>query len=191
MDDKEKRTAIEKFSRLTAAFDDTSKERAGEKDAAEAIRRRATTAFARESAALPAMTLRGGNSVDSYRSPESYDEARDRPTDAYLEDFAFWGLGHLDAASWRHYLPLLIDYALRHEDDAKMAVEGLLHSLRPPDRQPPRLASLSDEQGAVIAAFLEYLCFNCGSVNSDFACQVLEEYWLPDSLYRLRNYGSL
>lgn len=171
---------------------DTPKVNDGEKEAAaEAIGRRATAAFAQQSASLPAMTLRGGNSVDSYLSPEPYDEARDRPSDAYLEDFAFWGLCHLDAASWRYYLPLLINYALRHQDDVKMVVEGLLHSLRPPDRQPPRLASLSEEQEAVIAAFLEHLCFSGGSVNSEFACQVLEEYWLPDSLYRRRNYESL
>jgi hypothetical protein len=164
---------------------DTPKASDGEKEvAAEAIGRRATAAFAEESASLPAMTLRGGKSVDSYLSPEPYDEVRDRPSEAYLEDFAFWGLCHLDAASWRHYLPLLIHYALRHEDDEKMVVEGLLHSLRPPDHQPPRLASLNKEQEAVIAAFLEYLCFNGGSGNSDFACQVLEEYWLPDSFYR-------
>lgn len=157
----------------------------GEKEAAaEDIDRRATAAFAEEIVSLPAMTLRGGNSVDSYLSPEPYDEARDYPSDEYLEEFAFWGLCHLDAASWRHYLPLLIHYALGREDDEKMVIEGLLHSLRPPDRQPPRLASLSEEQEAVIAAFLEYLCFSGGSVNSDFACQVLEEWWLPDSLYR-------
>jgi hypothetical protein len=151
---------------------------------------RLAAAFAREGASPPAMTLRGGNSVDSYLAPEPYDEARDHPSDAYLEDFAFWGLCHLDAASWRHYLPLLINYALRHEDDEKLVVEGLLHSLRPPDRQPPRLASLNEEQEAAIVAFLDYLCFQGDSVNSDFACQVLEEYWLPDSLYRLRNSES-
>jgi hypothetical protein len=171
---------------------DTPKVSAGEKEAtAEAIGRRATAAFVQDSASLPAMTLRGGNSVDSYLSPEPYDEVRDHQSEAYLEDFAFWGLCHLDAASWRHYLPLLIHYALRHQDDEKMVVEGLLHSLRPLDRQPPRLASLNKEQEAVIAAFLEHLCFSKVSVNSDYACQVLEEYWLPDSLYRLRDNESI
>ena len=43
--------------------------------------------------------------------------AHDQPTDAYLEGFAFWGLAYLDAQSWRHYLPRLIDYALRRPDD--------------------------------------------------------------------------
>lgn len=66
-----------------------------------------------------------------------------------------------------------------------------MHSLRPPDRQPPRLASLNEKQEAVIAAFLLYLCFSGGSVNRDFACQVLEEWWLPDSLYRRRSHESI
>ena len=152
--------------------------------AAAAIGSRAAMAFARDRAVPPNLSLRGGNAVDSYLLPEPYDEEFDRPDDAYLEAHTFWGLAHLDAASWRHYLPLLIDYTLRHPDDPKMVVEGLLHNLRPPDRQPPRLASLDGEQQAVIAAFLEFLCFEQGYADGDFSCQVLEEWWLPNALYR-------
>lgn len=155
-----------------------------EQAAAEAIARRAAAAFAGEQGSPPVVTLRGGNALDSYSSPEPYDQAEDQPTDDYLEAYTFWGLAHLDAASWRHYLPVLIDYALRHEDDPKMVVEGLLHNLRPPDRQPPRLTSLNEEQHSVVVVFLEHLCFSGASFNRDFACQVLEEWWLPDSLYR-------
>jgi hypothetical protein len=71
-------------------------------------------------------------------------------------------------------------------DDPKMAVEGLLHNLRPPDREPPRLASLTAEQEAVIVAFLEEVAFSEDSANRDFAMQVLEEWWIPDALYRKR-----
>jgi hypothetical protein len=69
-------------------------------------------------------------------------------------------------------------------DDPAMAVEGLLHSLRPPDREPPRLASLTVEQEAVIVAFLEDIAFSENSANGDFAMQVLEEWWIPGALYR-------
>lgn len=67
-----------------------------------------------------------------------------------------------------------------------MVVEGLLHNLRPPDREPPRLASLTAEQESVIVAFLDEVACSEDSANRDFAQQVLEEGWLPDALYRKR-----
>jgi hypothetical protein len=144
--------------------------------------------------AVPPVTLRGGDALDGYAHPPNYDAAVDDPTDAYLEKFAFSGLAHLDAASWRHYLPRLIDYALRHlrsNGPAAMAVEGLLWSLRPPDRQPPRLGSCTAEQQEVIVAFLETLAFDRDSAHQDFALQVLEEYWIPNALYRERPPGEV
>src|SRR6187431_1761195 len=110
---------------------------------------RAFEVFRTDAAALPPLTLRGANAVDSYNQPMPFSPAEDEPTDAYLEGFAFWGLGHLDAQSWRHYLPRLIDYAFRRPDDPAMVVEALVRSLRPPDRYPPRLAALSAEQETV------------------------------------------
>ena len=150
------------------------------------IRRRAGEVFHADALAAPRMTLRGGYAEDSYDSAPPPDPVLDEPTDAYLETYTFWGLAYLDPASWRHYLPRLINYSLRHMDDPKMAVEGLLHSLRPPDRDPPRLASLTADQEAVIVAFLEEVAFSGDSANRDFAMQVLEEWWLPDALYRKR-----
>lgn len=150
------------------------------------IRRRAGEVFHADALAAPRMTLRGGYAEDSYDSAPPPDPVLDEPTDAYLETYTFWGLAYLDPASWRHYLPRLINYSLRHMDDPKMAVEGLLHSLRPPDRDPPRLASLTADQEAVIVAFLEEVAFSEDSANRDFAMQVLEEWWLPDALYRKR-----
>jgi hypothetical protein len=132
------------------------------------------------------MTLRGGNAVDSYESAPPYDATLDQPTDAYLAAHTYWGLGYLDAASWRHYLPRLIDYTFRHiADPTTMAPEGLLYSLRPPDREPPRLATLNAEQEALIVAFLEELAYSddCAAYQSD-ALQILEEWWLPNALYR-------
>src|SRR4030095_16090600 len=105
------------------------------------IVRRALKAFRADAEAVPPLTLRGGNAVDGYDEAEP--RARDEPTDGYIEGFAFWGLGSLDAQSWRHYLPRLIDYAFRRPDDPAMAVEALMRSLRPPDRYPPRLWTLN------------------------------------------------
>ena len=79
----------------------------------------------------PPLTLRGGNAVDGYSQAVPFDPAEDEPTDAYFEAFAFWGLGYLDARSWRHYLPRLIDYAFRHPNDPAMVAEALVRSLRP------------------------------------------------------------
>lgn len=148
------------------------------------ISRRACEAFHADMLAAPAMTLRGGYAEDSYEYAPAPDRELDTLTDSYLETYTFWGLAYLDAASWRHYLPHLIDYAFRHMDDPMMVVEGLLHNLRPPDREPPRLASLTAEQEAVIVAFLEELAFSEDSANRDFAMQVLEEWWIPDALFR-------
>jgi hypothetical protein len=150
------------------------------------ISRRASEVFHADILAVPQMTLRGGEAEDSYNVAPAYDAVVDELTDAYLEAYTFWGLAYLDPASWRYYLPYLIDYTFRHMDDPKMAVEGFLYNLRPPDRQPPRLASLSAEQEAVIVLFLEEVAFSDDSANSDLALQVLEEWWVPNALYRKR-----
>ena len=150
------------------------------------ISRRAHEAFHADASVDPQMTLRGGYAVDSYDLAPPPDPVLDELTDTYLETYTFWGLGHLDPASWRYYLPHLFDYTFRHMDDPKMAIEGLLHNLRPPDREPPRLASLTVEQEAVIVAFLEEVAFSEDSANGDFAMQVLEEWWIPDALYQKR-----
>jgi hypothetical protein len=148
---------------------------------------RAFEAFRADTEAVPPLTLRGGSAVDSYDEAEPFDPARDEPTDAYIEGFAFWGLGYLDAQSWRHYLPLLIRYAFRRPDDPAMAVEALIRSLRPPDRYPPRLATLTADQEAVVVAFLETLALgdDTGRLQDD-AQQTLEEWWLPGARYRPR-----
>lgn len=148
---------------------------------------RAEAAFRVDAAAVPPMTLRGGDAVDCYTEPPASDPALDTPSDAYLETHAVFALPHLDAASWRHYLPRLIGYALRHPDDpGSMVTEALLWSLRPPDREPPRLGSLSAEQEAVVVAVLDVLAFHERSAHRDLAMQVLEEYWVPGALYRRR-----
>jgi hypothetical protein len=148
---------------------------------------RARAAFHADASRVPPMTLRGGAAVDGYDTPPDHEPAIDQPTDAYLEAHAYGALPHLDPASWRHYLPHLIDHALRHlGEPGSMVTEALLGSLRPPDREPPRLGSLSAEQEAVVVAVLDLLAFDERSAHRDLAMQVLEEYWVPNALYRTR-----
>jgi hypothetical protein len=151
------------------------------------IIRRALEVFKADLAAIPPITLRGGDALDSYDEPPPYDPQADEPNDSYLEAWAFNGLNFLDPPSWRHYLPRLIDYAIRNlasNAAGTMAIDGLLWSLRPPDRDPPRLRSLTREQEEVILAALEQLAFSEDSVYRDDAIQVMEEWWIPGALYR-------
>jgi hypothetical protein len=151
------------------------------------IVRHAFEAFRADAEALPPLTLRGGNAIDGYDEAEPFDSPCDEPTDAYIEGYTFWGLGYLDAQSWRHYLPRLIDYTFRRPDDPAMVVEALIRSLRPPDRYPPRLGTLTAEQEAVVVAFLETLALgdDSGPLQDD-ARQALEEWWLPGARHRPR-----
>ena len=142
---------------------------------------RAFDVFSEDMASPPPLTLRGGNQIDGYNFAEPFDADRDRETDEYLEGFSYWGLIYLDARSWRHYLPRLIDYAFRKPDDPAMVIEALVRSLRPPDRYPPRLATLTREQEATIRDFLEQLALTDGWPHvRDDAQQALEEWWLPN-----------
>ena len=153
----------------------------------EQIVRRAFEAFRADLESIPPITLRAGDALDSYDDPPPYDPALDEPNDAYLEAWAFNALNFLDSPSWRHYLPRLIDYALRHiasHAAGTMAIDGLLWSLRPPDRDPPRLGSLTREQEAVIVAALDQLALAEDSVYRKDAMQVMEEWWVPGALYR-------
>jgi hypothetical protein len=77
-----------------------------------------------------------------------------------------------------------MEYALRHLSDANLVVDALLNALRPPDRDPPRLSSLSRGQEAAVSRFLEVLAFDGDSVHQALACQTLEECWVPNALYR-------
>jgi uncharacterized protein DUF6714 len=143
--------------------------------------RRARAAFQQDATSRPPLTMRGGSDLDGYDRPRPFDPSIDEPTDAYLEGFTFHGLVFLDGQSWRHYLPRLIEYAFTHTRDPGMAVEALVRSLRPPDRYPPRLATLTEEQETVVREFLEMVAF--GDLAPDLgeeARQALEEWWLPN-----------
>ncbi len=124
--------------------------------------------------------------MDSYDEPLPYDPAINEPTDIYLEKYTFHRIAYLDAASWWHYLPRLIGYALRQSGPSRtMPIEGVLSSLRPPDREPSRQATPTAEQESVSVAFLEHLAFSDEAIpERDLALQVLEEWWLPNARYR-------
>ena len=147
--------------------------------------RLARDAFRDELAEHPALTLRGANAVDGYDEPEPFDPSLDEPTDEYLERFTFWAMPYLDARSWRHYLPRFIEYALAHPDDPAMVIEATVRSLRPPDRAPARLTTLSAAQEAVIVEFLEHVALSGDEDGStDDARAALEEWWLPGAPLR-------
>ena len=143
----------------------------------------AKIAFAQEVAQAPPMSLRAGNAVDNYVVQPPYSPTEDRVCDAYFEQ-NYWGIAHLDALSFRHYLPALIDFSLRHLGQGSNVVDTLVFNLRPPDREPPRLGSLSPAQGGVITLFLDLLAFDAGSAFKDDAMLALEEWWAPGALYR-------
>lgn len=144
----------------------------------------ARAAFSADLAREPALTLRGGNALDEYREPPPFDRAFDVVCDAYLEQH-YWGVGYLDPESWRHYLPALMDYALRRRAQSSAVIEALLESLRPPDRVPPRLESLTAAQAKIVGEFLDVMAFDESSVHQDLAQKAIEEWWGPGALYRL------
>jgi len=75
-----------------------------------------------------------------------------------------------------------LSYAIRHKaDGGSLVVATFLASLRPPDREPPRLATVTKKEEQVIVAVLEHLGFSESSAYQEKALQVLEEYWIPDA----------
>jgi hypothetical protein len=140
-------------------------------------------AFAQEAQAFPAMTLRAGDELDAGRAALPHDVVADAVSDEYLEAHP-WGTGWLDAGSWRHYLPFMMEYALRHLARPNEVTDALLTSLRPPERTPPRLGSLSKAQETVVLRFLDVLAHRADSASLDLALRVLNEWWTPGAIPR-------
>ena len=115
-------------------------------------------AFAADLECPPRMTLRSGDSVDSFGVKQPHHVESDVVTDRYLSRYA-WGMAHLDAESWRHYLPAFAAFALRNLQSNEVVVTAFIQSLRPPDRDPPRLASLNATQQSVMKDVLEVLAY--------------------------------
>ena len=138
-------------------------------------------AFSAEGSAFPAMTLRGGDALDLDQAAPPFDVLVDAISDEYLEAHP-WGSGWLDAASWRHYLPFMMEYALRNIARPSEVADALLTSLRPPDRDPPRLGSLNKAQETVVLRMLDALAHSEGSASRDLAAMVLSEWWTPGAI---------
>jgi hypothetical protein len=138
-------------------------------------------AFSADGSAIPTMTLRGGDALDAGRPAPPFDVLVDAISDDYLEAHP-WGIGYLDAASWRHVLPFMMAYALCHIDRTSDVTDALLTSLRPPDRVPPRLASLGKVQETVVLRFLDVLAYSDQSASTDLAAMVLTEWWTPGAI---------
>lgn len=143
------------------------------------------------SAAFPAgavnslLSLRQADETDSYTAPTpdvSPADWRDVP-DHELEAH-HWGFTHLDAESWRFYLPAFLSYSVRHlSRGGSLVIAVCLSNLRPPDRVPSRFSTLTDCQRRNVVSVLEFLAFDSESEFTDNACQVLEEYWIEHPLY--------
>ncbi|MDP9123809.1 MAG: hypothetical protein M3N82_04305 [Pseudomonadota bacterium] len=138
-------------------------------------------AFSAEGSAFPPMTLRGGDALDLSKPAPPFDVLVDAISDEYLEAHP-WGSGYLDATSWRHYLPFMMEYALRHITEASDVADALLTSLRPPDRDPPRLGSLTKAQETAVLRFLDVMAYNADSASMDLAAVVLSEWWTPGAI---------
>jgi hypothetical protein len=139
--------------------------------------------------AHPLMSLRGGNAIDNGQHPPPYDSIADDPSDSYVEE-NHWGIHHLDAESWRHYLPILCEYSTQNMSNTlSSAVDTFLFSLRPPDRNPPRFGILTQADRQQIVSLLDRLAFDNASVWQEEAMLALEEYWAPGALYRGANDG--
>jgi hypothetical protein len=91
----------------------------------------AFAAFKEDLDSVPPMTLRAGNAVDDCVEPPPYSPDEDAVTDDYLHQFR-WGLGYLDAKSWRHYLPHLIAHTIGNHPHGTDVTDELLQNLRPP-----------------------------------------------------------
>jgi hypothetical protein len=138
-------------------------------------------AFSAEGTAFPPMTLRGGDALDAGKPAPPFDVLVDAISDEYLEAHP-WGSGYLDAASWRHYLPFMMEYALRRITESSDVTDALLTSLRPPERQPPRLGSLAKAQETVVLRFLDVMAHSSDSASVDLAALVLSEWWTPGAI---------
>ena len=138
-------------------------------------------AFSAEGSAFPPMTLRGGDALDLGKPAEPFDVLVDAISDEYLEAHP-WGSGYLDATSWRHYLPFMMEYALRRITETSDVTDALLTSFRPPDRTPPRLGSLSKAQETAVLRFLDVMAHSADSGSVDLAAVVLSEWWTPGAI---------
>ena len=136
-------------------------------------------------AAHPVLSLRQGAEIDSYDTPTPDDlPAVWRDVSERDLEVHHWGFTHLDAESWRFYLPAFLAYSVLHFTlSESLVIEACLNNLRPPDRVPSRFSTLTDSQRQTLISVLEFLAFGSESGFTADACHVLEEYWIDNPLY--------
>lgn len=132
-----------------------------------------------EKVSMPPMSLRAGDRLDDGLEPLPFDRELDRPTRDYLDRHMF-GLHYLDAASWQHYLPILLTSTFEHFATPSNHVDLFLMVLSSASSE---LHALAPEQKAVIIAMLEHVAFGQGSIRADEAMLALQQYWWPHSDY--------
>jgi hypothetical protein len=135
--------------------------------------------------AKAALSLKRADEIDSHDTPTPEVVPTDwrNVSEPELEEH-HWGLTHLDAESWRFYLPAFLAYSVRHLSDGdSLVIAACLSNLWPPDRKPSRFSTLIDSQRQTIVSVLELLAFDGESGFTTDACQVLEEYWIEHPLY--------
>ena len=133
----------------------------------------------------PVLSLRQGDEIDSYHAstPDVLPVDWRGVSERELEE-RHWGFTHLDAESWRFYLPAFLAYSVRHfTRGGSLVIVACLSNLRPPDREPPRFKTLAERQRQAVVNVLEFLAFDRESGFMNDACQVLEEYWIVNPLY--------
>ncbi|MFA6172757.1 MAG: DUF6714 family protein [Kiritimatiellales bacterium] len=138
-----------------------------------------------EGAAHSVLSLRQGDEIDSHNTPTpdalpvDWREVSERELEKHQ-----WGFTHLDAESWRFYLPAFLAYSVRHfTRDGSLVIMACLNNLRPPDKVPSRFSTLTDSQRQAVISVWEFLTFGVESNFTANACQVLEEYWIERPLY--------
>lgn len=136
-------------------------------------------------AAHAALSLRQADEIDSYSLPTPDHSPKDwHDISAHELEEHHWGLTHLDAESWRFYLPAFLSYSVRNlTHGGSLVVDACLNNLRPPDRVPSRFRTLNERQRQSVVTVLEFLAFDDDSMFMADACQVLEEYWIKNPLY--------
>jgi hypothetical protein len=71
-------------------------------------------------------------------------------------------------------------YALeRLAEPGDLVIEGLIWGLWPPDRDPPRFASLDAGQTAAVVAFLEHMALDPASAYQEDATRAIDDWWGP------------
>ena len=61
---------------------------------------------------------------------------------------------------------------------------ALATSLCAPDRDPPRLATLTHSQEEAVTHLLDFLALTDCSGHQDSACRAIDDWWSPGALYK-------